>query len=486
MALSQAGTQHPNIIVIFSDDHARSAISAYGSKVAQTPGIDRLAKEGAIFRRHYTSNPICAPSRATLLTGKYSHKNGHKDNVSTFDGSQLTLPTILREGGYESGFIGKWHLVSNPTGFDHWEVLPGQGDYYHPRFITKEGEHVESGYVTNLITEKALKWISAPRKGPFFLIVGHKAPHRPWIPNRSHLSSPVLTFPEPATLRTNYEGLCSAARKVTMRIDRDLKPVGDLTVGVAPKRLSPIEQKEWLDLSSRADRDYEDRARTGSDLLGANYQRYMRQYLGAAQGVDTSVSDILSALDKSGRSKDTIVIYASDQGFFLGENGWYDKRWFYEPSAGTPLLIRGPGIRKTEIESVTSNVDVAPTIVELAGLKPPKEMQGSSLLNLVKGKSLKTAPAYGHFYESEDPDHRAPKYVAIVTDRYKIIFYYQLNEWEIFDLKTDPNETRNLWPSGVSRTVRAELVRKLLARQRDVKEDVAIIQQVEESVRKNL
>jgi arylsulfatase A-like enzyme len=271
-----------------------------------------------------------------------------------------------------------------------------------------------------------------------------------------------------------------------MRIDRDLKPAGDLTVGVAPKRLSPTEQKEWLELSSRADWEYEERATSGSDLLGANYQRYMRKYLGAAQWVDTSVSDILSALDKSGRSKDTIVIYASDQGFFLGENGWYDKRWFYEPSAGTPLLIRDPGIWKTEVKSVTSNVDVAPTIVELAGLKPPKEMQGSSLLNLAKGKPLETAPAYGYFYESEDPDHKAPKYVAIVTDRYKVIFYYELNEWEIFDLKTDPHETRNLWPSSVSRTVRAELVRKLLARQRNVKEDVAIIQRVKEAARKNL
>lgn len=270
-----------------------------------------------------------------------------------------------------------------------------------------------------------------------------------------------------------------------MRIDRDLKPAGDLTVGVAPGRLSPPEQKEWLDLSSRADREYEDRARTGSDLLGANYQRYLRQYLGSAQWVDTSVSNILSHLDKSGRSKDTIVIYASDQGFFLGENGWYDKRWFYEPSAGTPLLMRGPGIRKTEIRNVTSNVDVAPTIVELAGLKPPQQMQGSSLLALAMGKHLETDPAYGHFYESEDTDHRAPKYVAIVTDRYKIIFYYQLKEWEVFDLKADPNETRNLWPSGVSRTVRAELVRKLLARQREVEEDVAVIQQVEESVRMN-
>lgn len=418
-----------------------------------------------------------------MLTGKFSHTNGHKDNASTFNGSQLTLPTILREAGYESAFIGKWHLVSNPTGFDHWEVLPGQGDYYHPRFITKDGQHVESGYVTNLITEKALKWINTPRNTPFLLVVGHKAPHRPWIPHLSQLSAKVVSFPEPATLRTSYEGLCSAARTVTMRIDRDLEPAGDLTAGVAPGRLTPPEQKEWLDLSSRADREYADKARTGSDLLGANYQRYLRQYLGAAQWVDTSVSNILDELDKSGRSNDTIVIYASDQGFFLGENGWYDKRWFYEPSAGTPFLIRGPGIRNLEVTSVTSNEDVAPTIVELAGLKPPQAMQGRSLLPLAQGRPILAKPAYGHFYESEDSDHKAPKYVAIATDRFKIIFYYQLKEWEIFDLHTDPNETRNLWPSGVSGTVRAELVRKLLARQREVGEEAAIIKLVEEGTR---
>lgn len=482
VALTQLSPR-PNIIVVFSDDHARSAISAYGSRTAQTPGIDRLAHEGAIFRRHYTSNPICAPSRATLLTGKLSHKNGHRDNAATFDGSQPTLPKLLRQADYESAFIGKWHLVSKPTGFDHWEVLPGQGDYYHPRFITERGQHVESGYVTDLITKKALKWIREKRAGPFFLVVGHKAPHRPWVPNASQLTSAVKHYPEPVTLRTNHEGLCSAARTVTMSIEKDLTQAVDLTVGVAPGRLTPAEQTEWLARSGPADRAYLDRISTGSDLLGANYQRYMRQYLAAAQWVDTSVSEILQELDRSGRSKDTIVIYASDQGFFLGENGWYDKRWFYEPSAGTPLLIRGPGVANVDVSAITSNVDLAPTILELAGLEPSADMQGTSLLPLARGGAMKTKPAYGHFYESDDSNHKAPKYVAIVTERYKIIYYYELNEWEIFDLKNDPNEAKNLWTTGLARQVRAELIRKLLARQRELKEDGSIIRLVEEAVR---
>jgi len=482
LALNQASTRPPNIIVIFSDDHARQAISAYGSKLARTPNLDRLAKEGTTFTRHYTSNPICAPSRATLLTGKYSHVNGHKDNASTFDGSQETLPKLLKQAGYESAVIGKWHLESKPVGFDHWEILPGQGDYYNPRFLTAQGDRTESGYVSEIITDKSLAWLKARGEHPWFLLMGHKAPHRTWVPKRSQVGQPLIRYPEPPTLRSTLDSLCSAAKTVKMNIGRDMRTREDLMIRYAPPRLSPTEQQQWLNMSRPNDEAYEREA--GSDLLGANFQRYLRQYLAAAQAVDDSVAEVLDYLDRTGQAKNTIVIYASDQGFFLGENGWYDKRWFYEPSAGTPLIVRGPGVKQSRVSQVTSNVDIAPTVLEFAGLKPPMAMQGQSLLPVLHGKTMATKPAYGHFYESEDGDHKAPQYVSLVTERHKIIFYYQLDEWEIFDLKTDPNEARNLWSGGAPRAVRSELVRKLIARQKELNEESKYIEMTEASAAK--
>lgn len=484
LTLAQQSVQPPNIIVIFSDDHARQAISAYGSKIARTPALDRLAKEGTLFRRHYTSNPICAPSRATLLTGKYSHVNGHKDNASTFDGSQETLPKLVKQAGYDSAFIGKWHLESKPVGFDHWEILPGQGDYYNPRFLTPSGDRTESGYVSDVITAKSIDWMKARAGRPWLLLMGHKAPHRTWMPRVSQVDAPLVRFPEPPTLRSTLDSLCSAAKTVSMSVGRNMRTREDLMVRYAPPRLSKAEQEAWLKASDPADTAYERELQASGDLIGVNYQRYLRQYLHAAQAVDDSVAEVLAYLDKSGLAKNTIVIYASDQGFFLGENGWYDKRWFYEPSAGTPLIIRGPGVKQHSISQVTANVDIAPTILDFAGLLPNKEMQGSSLRPLTRGEKMSTPPAYGHFYESEDGDHKAPQYVSLVTERYKIIFYYQLDEWEIFDLKSDPNETRNLWSGGVDRSVRAELVRKLIARQRQLKEEPKYIAMTEASAAK--
>lgn len=472
----------PNIVVIFSDDHARAAISAYGSKLIQTPGIDRLAKQGVLFERHYTSNPICAPSRATLLTGKFSHRNGHKDNISTFDGSQMTLQKALQAAGYETAALGKWHLKSNPTGFDHWEIVPGQGDYQNPRFLTEAGEHTEQGYVTDLITKKALDWVRKPRTKPFFLFVGHKAPHRNWIPRMSDLSLyQDAAYPEPPTLRTDYATLCSAAKTVNMRIDRDMRPKEDLLVNYAPPRLSEPEQEEWRKLMAPQDDSYRAALEGSKDILGTNYRRYLQSYLRCVKAVDDSVSTLLDALDL----KNTIVVYASDQGFFLGENGWYDKRWFYEPSAGTPLIVHVPGVTPHRVAEVTSNVDVAPTLLQYAGVPIPSEMQGRSLLSFGKGVGPKP-PAYGHFYESDDPDHKAPQYVAIATGRHKIIFYYQLQEWEIFDLQTDSRETRNLWPGGLARATRSELIRKLIARQREVQEEPEYIRLTEEAARRAL
>lgn len=469
-----------NIILILSDDHAREAISAYGSRLIKTPAIDRLAREGIRFDRHYTTNPICAPSRATLLTGQYSHLNDLKDNGSTFDGSQQTFPKILQAAGYDTAVIGKWHLASNPTGFDHWEVLPGQGAYYNPEFLTQSGKVDEHGYVTDLITQKAVHWLDNRGSRPFFLLVGHKAPHRNWLPGPKELELfEGKTFPEPPTLRTDYSTLTTAAPTVRMRIDRDMSASDDLMVDKVPPRMDETQKAMWQRAIAPQDAAYRGQLAKSGDLLGTNYQRYLKQYLRCVAGVDRSVGEIYAYLGSKGLLKNTVVIYASDQGFFLGENGWYDKRWFYEPSAGTPLIVRpaNGSKRPRAVGSLTSNLDLAPSILALAGLQIPGAMQGESLAPAIAGRASSTAEGsvYGHFYESDDGDHQAPKYVALATQRHKLIFYYELREWELFDLASDPGETKNLWSDLPSRAVRSELVRKLLEKQRQVKEEASIV-----------
>lgn len=470
----------PNIVMIFSDDHARQAISAYGSTLVETPNLDRLAQEGLRFDRHYTANPICAPSRATLLTGKYSHGNGIRDNASVFDGTQDTFPKMLREAGYRTAVIGKWHLASEPTGFDHWDILPGQGAYYNPDFLTPRGKTTERGYATEIVTRKALDWLRTNDKGPFFLLVGHKTPHRTWIPGPKQMSLfSDRTYPEPPTLRTDYATLTSAARTVRMRLDEHIRPAEDLLVDFVPPRMDGAQRALWQAAMAKQDEAYKRALAQSGDLLGTNYQRYLRDYLRCVAGLDESVGEIYGYLRSEGLLKNTVVIYASDQGFFLGENGWYDKRWFYEPSAGTPLVIRPPGEGRQarQVPSLTSNVDLAPTILELAGVDVPDSMQGVTLAPIVAGKTIESGEitVYGHFYESDDPDHKAPKYVAIATARHKLIFYYELGEWEMFDLRTDPHETRNLWSDGATNAVRSELVRKLLAKQRELQEEPEVV-----------
>lgn len=477
----------PNIVMVFSDDHARQAISAYGSRVIQTPAIDRLAQEGVRFDRHYTTNPLCAPSRASLLTGKYSNLNGITDNRLSFDGAQQTFPKLLQAAGYQTGVVGKWHLKSDPTGFDYWSVLPGQGLYYNPDFLNPGGKTTEHGYVTEIITQKAIDFLKKQGSKPFFLLVGEKAPHRNWIPgpNQMTLFNDTV-FPEPATLRTDYATLVPAVRTVQMRLDKYIRPAEDLMVDYIPPRMDAEQKAAWQKAFAPQDAQYKaDLAKSG-DLLGTNYQRYMKEYLRCVAGVDESVKEIYDYLKSKNMLKNTVVIYASDQGFFLGENAWYDKRWFYEPSSGTPLVIRPADGLKTPrvVKSLTSNLDLAPTILELAGVKPASEMQGNSLAQVVNGQKSTTGETsvYGHFYESNDGDHHAPQYVAVTTFRHKLMYYYQLNEWELFDLATDPNETRNVW-STAPKSLKNEMVRKLLADQRKLKEDANIIQMTKSAAR---
>lgn len=477
----------PNIVVIFSDDHARQAISAYGSKLIKTPGIDRLAREGVRFDNFYTSNPICAPSRATLLTGKYSHANGHRDNASRFDGSQQTFPKLLQAAGYETAWIGKWHLESAPQGFDHWEILPGQGAYYNPDFITTQGTRRESGYVTELISHKAIDWIDQPRTKPFCLIVGHKAPHRNWIPGPKQLTLfSGRDMPEPPDLRRSSEGLTMAATGVRMRVDWHMDPKYDLKIDFVPPRTDAEQKAAWEKAYAPEVAEYKARVAKGGDLMGANYQRFIKDYLRCVAGVDASVAEILDELDRKGLAKNTIVMYASDQGFFLGEFGWYDKRWFYEPSAGTPLLVRWPGQAKprSKVAALTANVDLAPTILEAAGVKVPSDFQGRSLLPLFRGdaSSFTDRAVYGHFYESRDYDHHAPKYVALRFGKYKLMHYYEVGDWELFDIDKDPKESRNLWGDKSRTALRKSLVQRLLDEQRRLKEDPVMIQMTEQAL----
>lgn len=471
----------PNIVIIFSDDHARQAISAYGSKLIKTPSIDRIAKSGAIFDRFYTSNPICAPSRATLLTGKFSHLNGHIDNASRFNGAQMTFPKLLQAGGYRTAWIGKWHLETEPTGFNHWEILPGQGQYYNPDFLTSSGSHRETGYATDLITDKSVSWLRESAQAPFCLVIGHKAPHRPWQPAIRHLrlfSNKIL--PEPPSLKMDYPTWDSPAQQAQMRIDRDLKEQSDLLVSTPPARMNDEQRAEWLKAIGPEDAKFKEDSAAGRDPLRLNYQRYIKNYLRCIAAVDESVGRVLNEIKQLGIQDNTVVIYASDQGFFLGEYGFYDKRLFHEPSAGTPLLISAPMMkaRNRHVKSVCSNVDLAPTILDFAGLPTPMDMSGRSLKFRLETEQPKgeSGFAYGHFYESNDGDHKAPKYVSIVGVTQKLIYYYELDSVEYYDLKSDPQEMRNLAKNQEHRRAIRSMFERLISTQEQAIEDPKVIE----------
>ena len=480
LACLMAQSTRPNVVFIFSDDHARQAISAYGSKLMQTPAIDQLARDGVRFDRHYTANPLCAPSRASLLTGKLSHINGHKDNETKFDGTQETFPKLLQQAGYQTAWIGKWHLDSTPTGFNHWEILPGQGNYHNPDFIDAKGSHRETGYATTLITDKAKNWLKETSGKPFFLMVGHKAPHRPWQPNLDKLDLFAdRKFPLPPDFYRNYAELNSGAAKAHMRVSQDLTMGSDLLVDSPPARLTPSQRAIWIEKMNGQDAEIHRRIESGESKDAVIYDRYIKNYLRCISSVDDSVRDILKSLEDLGLAKNTIVIYGSDQGFFLGEFGWYDKRWFYEPSSGTPLIVRWPGVKPGAVKTVTSNIDLAPTILEAVGVTPPVAMQGESLCELIKTKKTQSKqPFYGHFYESNDGEHKVPKSVCLIDGNFKLMFYYELDEWELFDVGKDKGEHRNLWADPKSADLRKRMVTKLVATQRGYSENPALLERI--------
>jgi arylsulfatase A-like enzyme len=456
--------RRPNVLFIFSDDHAFQAIGAYGSKAARTPRLDRLAEQGMRFDHCLCTNSICGPSRAVVLTGKYSHLNGFIDNKSTFDGSQQTFPKLLRQAGYQTAIVGKWHLVSDPTGFDYWEVLPGQGDYYNPGFKTASGPVKYAGYVTEIVTDRAIDWLKSGRDKdkPFVLMCQHKAPHRSWEPGPKYLHLfEDVTFPEPATLFDDYAGRCSGAREQEMTIDRHMTLAADLKVSPAPgsdeqevrayeqrmKRLTPEQRKAWEEAYGPRNEAFRKANLSGKDLVRWKYQQYLKDYLRCIAAVDDSVGRLLDYLDQAGLAENTIVIYSSDQGFYLGEHGWFDKRWMYEESLHMPLIVRWPGkVKAGSVDKhLVSNLDFAETFLEIAGAPAPADMQGRSLVPLLKGQ----APAdwrksfYYHYYEYPQP-HRVPPHYGVRTEQHKLIYYPLTDEWELFDLAKDPQEMRSV------------------------------------------
>jgi arylsulfatase A-like enzyme len=476
-----SGTQRPNIIYIMSDDHAYQAISAYGGAlkdVAPTPNIDRIARAGMRLDRCLVTNSISGPCRAVILTGKYSHLNGFVKNEgqAPFDGSQQTFPKLLQKAGYSTAMIGKWHLGSDPTGFDHWEILPGQGSYYNPEFINKEGHYIEKGYVTEIITEKCINWLRETKDSgkPFMLMMHHKAPHREWQPGPNELSLyKDVTFPEPATLFDDYSNRGTAEKtqdmtiSKTMRIEEDLKLYRDKSkmksTGLA--RMDSSQMADWNQVYDPIIKEFYKADLTGDDLIRYKYQRYLQDYLACIAAVDKSVGEVLDFLKANGLDKNTVVIYASDQGFYLGEHGWFDKRWMFEESYRTPLLIQWQGVIKPgSINSdMVSNIDLPETFLEMAGVKVPSDMQGRSMVPVLKGKTPSNwrKEHYYHYYEYPG-SHMVKRHYGISTERYKLIhYYYDIDEWELYDRKTDPQEMKNVYNDPAYASVRKNLHKRL-------------------------
>jgi arylsulfatase A-like enzyme len=459
----------PNIVFIFSDDHAQHAISAYGSRVNETPHLDRLAGAGVRFENSFVTNSICTPSRATLLTGQYSHVNG-VPVFSRFDGSCDHVAKRLQAAGYHTGVVGKWHLGSDPTGFDRWVVLPGQGEYWNPRFLVPGHTLTIKGHVTEITTGLAIEFLETrPRDRPFFLMVHHKAPHRRWQPDeRNRRRFADLEIPEPTTLRDAYDTRPAALPENRQTIVRDLCRA-DLKLE-PPAGLAGPARGRWLAECPDAV-EVDGRLLRGDELLRWKYRRYMQDYLACVQGVDDSVGRLLDHLDASGLADQTVVIYSSDNGWYLGDLGLYDKRFMYEPGLRVPLIARGPGIAAgITPDELVANIDLAPTFLGLAGLTPPDSMQGRSLVPLLRGEQPADWRKSIYYRYYDDPGHHNTRaHYGVRTARHKLIHYWEQDAWELFDLDRDPGEQHNLLydPAEAARpevAALAESLRREIAR----------------------
>lgn len=445
-------SQQPNILFILTDDHAVRGLSCYGGELMETPNLDRISDEGMRFDNCFVTNSLCAPSRASMLTGKYSHEHGVTENIfgdkEPFDNSQMTFPKRLQEEGYTTLQVGKWHLESDPTGFDYWKRLPNQGRYNDPLFLekTEDGNEPkrirEEGYVTDIITRDTIETIEQHRDdGPFCMLSWHKAPHRGWIPDEEHedlLSGAPL--PPPATFNDDYFSRASPATHARMSIE-NMPDWED----EQPDDLSEMERRHW------------------------NYQRYMKDYLRTVAAFDQEIGRLLDYLDEAGLTEDTLVVYATDNGMFIGEHGYYDKRFMYEESIRIPLLMRYPPMIEegTTEERVVRNIDFAPTFLDLAGADIPDGVQGRSLRPLLEGREQADwdEPLYYHYYEYPGPHYVRPHY-GIRTERYKLIYYYTVEEWELFDLQRDPHELQNV----MSTPRYSDVTQRLKAQLRDLRE----------------
>ncbi len=478
--VSQAEEQRPNILFIMSDDHGYQALSCYGSNRNRTPNLDRLATEGMRFDRCFVTNSICGPSRAVILTGKYNHLNGFYRNGLTFDGSQQTVAKLLRADGYQTAMIGKWHLRSDPTGFDYWHVLIGQGPYYNPPMKTPEGTVKHTGYTTAIITDVALDWLKNKRdpEKPFFLMYHHKAPHRNWEPGPKYLTLfDDVTIPEPPTLFDDYAGRGTAAKEQKMSIAKDLNE-RDLKL-VPPRGFTPEQLEAWNRAYAPKNEAFRKANLSGDDLVRWKYQRYAKDYLRCVQSVDDNVGRVLDYLDQSGLADNTIVFYTSDQGWYLGEHGWFDKRWMYEESFRTPLLVRWPGKIKpgSVSQSLVMNLDFPETFLEVAGLDVPSDMQGRSLVPILRGQTPSDwrKSVYYHYYEYPGA-HSVKRHYGVRTERYKLIhFYYDIDEWELYDLQEDPDELNNVYANPQYASVIDELKTELKRLQKRYRDDGSVV-----------
>ena len=490
----EAPKKRPNILFIMSDDHAYQAISAYDSKLIQTPNIDRLAKEGMLFTNASVTNSICAPSRATILTGKHTHINGKIDNLMPFDTTQVTFPQIFQENGYETAMFGKLHFANNPKGVDESMILPDQGFYLNPDFIDTKGDTTTiTGYVTDIITDLTLGWLQEKRnkEKPFMMMYMHKAPHRPWWPSPEKFAEFTnKEFPEPETLFDDYKNRGTAAKTAEMNLlthmmyshDSKIRPelLQEMGDKVSPKveefengfygpygRANAAQKAKYDVVLDKINADFKANwpNMTEQEKMRWKYQRYMQDYLACISSVDDNVGRVLDYLDESGLAENTIVVYTSDQGFYLGEHGWFDKRFIYDESFKTPLLVRWPykitpGSKENEM---VQNLDFAPTLLEAANIPVPTDMQGESLMPLLTGEKEKwdRDAVYYQYYEYPSV-HMVKRHYGIVTKEYKLIhFYYDVDEWELYDRLKDPQELNNVFNDPAYAAVAKEMKTKL-------------------------
>lgn len=485
-----------NIVYIMCDDHSYQTISAYDQRYIETPNIDRIGSEGVRFTNSFVANSLSGPSRACLLTGKHSHKNGFTNNEhGVFDGSQQTVQQLLRDAGYSTAMIGKWHLVSEPTGFDYWDILNGQGDYYNPVFINNGERECVPGYCTNIVTDKAIDWLDNRRDKdkPFCLFVHHKAPHRSWMPDLQDLDLyNDETYPLPETFYDDYEGR-EAAKLQEMSIIKDMNIVYDLKMAdpeneihtpenpllerfgrdlyqqngqTRPGRMTPEQQAVWDAHYGPVIEKFKKDSLSGNDLYEWKYQRYMRDYCRVIHSVDRNVGRLYDYLKEQGLLENTLVIYTSDQGFFMGEHGWFDKRFMYEESFRTPLLVRLPdclsGPRGCDVDGFVQNIDHAATFLDLAGAPIPEDIQGESYLPMLRGRGDgRGRSLYYHFYEYP-AEHSVCRHYGVRTSRYSLMhFYNDIDEWELYDLKKDPLQMHNIYGEPGTERLTKRLLKEL-------------------------